>query len=117
MLTTLQWQDVALRLGLTVLAGMLLGSDRSERGAVVGLGVSARALGVVILQALKPLELRLRRGRSGTLTVRAGPEGPADEEIRTVLSVAGYEVLSWDVVYDRRGEGLRRTVRCQVGWR
>ena len=34
---TLQWDDIALRLVLTVIAGVLVGIDRSERGQAAGL--------------------------------------------------------------------------------
>ena len=34
---TLQWDDIALRLVLTVIAGTLVGIDRSERGQAAGL--------------------------------------------------------------------------------
>jgi putative Mg2+ transporter-C (MgtC) family protein len=40
MSVTLEWYDVALRLALTVLAGVVLGFNRSERGKPAGLGTT-----------------------------------------------------------------------------
>src|SRR5262249_12252360 len=45
MSTHLEWYDIALRLALTVLAGLVLGFDRSERGRAAG--VRATLLGGV----------------------------------------------------------------------
>ena len=40
MSVTLDWYDVALRLALTGLAGVVLGFNRSERGKPAGLGTT-----------------------------------------------------------------------------
>jgi hypothetical protein len=42
--------------------------------------------------------------------------GPTDDQIRSVLTSAGYRVASWDVAYSNRGAVPRRKVRSQVRW-
>jgi putative Mg2+ transporter-C (MgtC) family protein len=60
MSTTIQWTDITLRLGLTVLAGFLIGFDRREHGKVAGMrttilvGVAA-AVTMIQVNLLPPM--------------------------------------------------------------
>jgi putative Mg2+ transporter-C (MgtC) family protein len=202
---TLEWTDVALRLALTVLAGGVIGINRSERGRAaglrttllvclaasvcmilsnlllatsgktpdlfatfdvlrlplgiltgmgfigggailrrgelvvgvttaatlwfatviglcfgsgqLGLGLAALALAAFTLWALKWLELRLHQDRRGVLTLRAGPDGPGEDEMRAWLLAAGCWFTSWAVSYAGHGAGQRRVIRAEVRWR
>jgi putative Mg2+ transporter-C (MgtC) family protein len=202
---SLEWTDIALRLALTMLAGGLIGINRSERGQAAGLrtillvclaasvamilanlllathgktsdsfatldpmrlplgiltgmgflgggailrrgemvagvttaatlwlatviglcfggghyalGLAALALAMLVLWALKWLELRLHQDRHGILTLSAGPDGPSADEIRAKLLAAGCWFASWAVTYRGSGTGQRHTVRAEVRWR
>ena len=57
---TLQWGDIALRLVLTIIAGTLVGIDRSERGQAAGLRTTilvclAAAVAMIQMNLLLPM--------------------------------------------------------------
>ena len=57
---TLQWGDIAVRLALTIIAGTLVGIDRSERGQAAGLRTTilvclAAAVAMIQMNLLLPL--------------------------------------------------------------
>ncbi len=67
------WEDIALRLALTVLAGGIIGIDRGVRGHVAGLRTTilvalAAALAMVQANILLPIT-----GKTGDLLQRHGP--------------------------------------------
>jgi putative Mg2+ transporter-C (MgtC) family protein len=201
---TLQWPDVALRLALTVAAGVLIGINRAERGRPAGLrttllvclaasismiqanlllatagkaedsfvhldlmrlplgiltgmgfigggailrrgdriqgvttaatlwfvtviglcfgggqnllGLAALALGLIVLWALKRLEVSIGEDRQATLTLRAAADGPTEEDIRAALRAAGFEMAFWKVTFTGPANRRRRTLRCEVRW-
>jgi len=202
---TLQWDDIALRLVLTVIAGTLVGIDRSERGQAAGLrttllvclaasvamiqmnllmptagktpdsfatldlmrlplgiltgmgfigggailrrgnmvqgvttaatlwlvtviglclgggqlalGITTLAMALLVLWAMKRLEPLIRQERHATLSVSLNAAGPTDDDIPAMLSRAGFQIRSWDVVSNRSDAAPLRKVRCEVSWR
>jgi len=63
MLTHIQWTDVALRLALTVLAGLAIGYDRSEQGKAAGMRTTllvclAASVATIQVNLLLPTEGR-----------------------------------------------------------
>lgn len=83
--------------------------------AQIWLGVGASLLGVGILSGMKRLESSLKQYRQATLAVIAGEGGSSDDDIRSCVSAAGYQITSWSIVYGRSGKD--REVTCLVQWR
>jgi hypothetical protein len=82
---------------------------------LIAVGFLALVFGLVIVAALKPLEARLSRDCQGTLTVVETAAGPAEEEVRRVLTAQGFRISSSSVVRSASGEKLKLT--WQVNWR
>ena len=60
---TLQWGDIALRLVLTIIAGTLVGIDRSERGQAAGLRTTIL---VCLAAAVAMIQMNLLMPTAGT---------------------------------------------------
>ncbi|QEH38846.1 putative Mg(2+) transport ATPase [Aquisphaera giovannonii] len=101
----------AATLWLVTVVGLCLG------GGQLALGAAATAIALAVLWGMKRVEARLCRGRNARLVVVAEEGGLAEEDLRSLLAEAGFEVTSWEVATKRRPDGLRRTVRCGLRWR
>src|SRR5262245_57610775 len=62
MSTTLEWPEIALRLGLTIVAGALLGINRTERGVAAGLRT---VILVSLAAAVSMIQANLLLGTAG----------------------------------------------------
>jgi putative Mg2+ transporter-C (MgtC) family protein len=85
-------------------------------GGQHGLGLIALVLGIIILGAMRRLEAVVPQEHRGTLSLSLGEDGPGDEEIRTILESGDLKVASWDTTYTRKGDAVRRQLRCEVHW-
>lgn len=79
----------AATLWFVTVMGLCFGAGR------LWLGLAASLLGVGILSGLKRLELSLKQDRQATLPVRAGEDGPSDDDFRASLAAAGYRISSY----------------------
>jgi putative Mg2+ transporter-C (MgtC) family protein len=82
-------------------------------GGQHGLGLTALALGVLILWALKRLESNLPQERRATLMLNIASGGPADQEIRAMVDQGHGRITKWDATYFCKG---RRKISCEVHW-
>ena len=110
--TTVQGVTTAATLWIVTVIGLCLG------GGQLALGMTTLAMVLIVLWALKRLEARIRRVRYATLYVSVNAAGPTDDDIPAMLSRAGFQIRSWDVI-SRRGDAAAplRKVRCEVSWR
>ncbi len=110
--TMVQGVTTAATLWIVTVIGLCLG------GGQLALGMTTLAMVLIVLWALKRLEARIRRVRYATLYVSVNAAGPTDDDIPAMLSRAGFEIRSWDVI-SRRGDADAplRKLRCVVSWR
>ncbi|HEX4612429.1 MAG TPA: MgtC/SapB family protein [Urbifossiella sp.] len=85
-------------------------------GGQHGLGLAGLALGLAVLWSLKRVEARIPHDRRGSLALAVAEGGPADEEIRAILTAAGARAKAWSVAYSGRGRATRRKIVCEVHW-
>jgi putative Mg2+ transporter-C (MgtC) family protein len=85
-------------------------------GGQHGLGLAGLVVGLLVLWVLKGPEVRIKQERRALLILAVAQNGPTDDELRSALAAAGYQVASWDAAYRSRGDGRRRKVRSQVQW-
>lgn len=203
---TVEWPEILLRLGLTLLAGMVLGLNRTERGMTAGLrttllvtlaaaismiqvnlllategrssssfssmdpmrlplgvltgmgfigagailrrtsrisgvttaatlwmatilglcfgaghytlGLFGLAVTLVILMALKQLELMLPQEQRGTLTVGTAAGGLSDHHVRELIEASGAKAMAWSVAYlPGQTADRRQKITCEVHWK
>jgi putative Mg2+ transporter-C (MgtC) family protein len=76
-------------------------------GGQIGLGLTSLALGLIVLRGMKWLERRLQEQKLGSLIATAGPEAPAEEEIRAQLAAAGMNIIGCAVRYTEQGRRRR----------
>jgi putative Mg2+ transporter-C (MgtC) family protein len=96
---------------VTVL-GLLFG------GGQLILAVTATAIALLILWALKQLEKRLPTHRSGTLylelaTTRTTPTSLQETELRTIFHNAGYTISGWTAHYT---QATLSSLTCELRW-
>jgi len=101
----------AATLWLVTVIGLCLG------GGQLGLGVAATALALLILCVLKWLEANLSQVRHARLQVVVEQGGPGDDDLRTSLLEACFEINSWCIETKRRSGRLQRTIRCELKWK
>jgi putative Mg2+ transporter-C (MgtC) family protein len=61
-------------------------------GGQIALGIVSSAIGMIILEGLKPLELRTKQDRQGTLSIAVDPQDRAERYLRETGAV-GHEGL------------------------
>jgi len=83
-------------------------------GGQIGLGLAALGISAVVIWYLKRLENLLPQHRRAMLILTAGPDGPADDQIRQTLVGAHYSLGPWTI--DNAPAQTRR-VRMEVSWR
>ncbi len=83
-------------------------------GGQNGLGVTALAIGLVVLWGLKWLEAKLPQDRQGTLVLTIGPGGVEDKVVRKRVFLAGFEIVSLGVTHDNVDQC--RELSCEVRW-
>jgi len=83
-------------------------------GGQIMLGVIVSVAGLLVLSGLRRFERAIKRDRQATLSLLTGPNGPTEEDLRTVLQRAQYEINTLSVVYSA---GERCELTCQVSWR
>jgi putative Mg2+ transporter-C (MgtC) family protein len=84
-------------------------------GGQIGLGLAALTIGLIVLSALKWLEVRLPHDRQGTLVITTGGDGRIEEDLLQIIGSAGFEILSLGKVVDRSEN--RREITCDLRWR
>jgi putative Mg2+ transporter-C (MgtC) family protein len=70
-------------------------------GGQLVLGISALAVGLGVLWGLKAVEIRTKRDQRGILILTVAPDGPADEDVRSVLREQDYTVDASGLVYSK----------------
>jgi putative Mg2+ transporter-C (MgtC) family protein len=106
-----QGVTTAATLWLVTVIGLCLG------GGQLALGITTLAMALLVLWAMKRLEPLIRQERHATLSVSLNAAGPTDDDIPAMLSRAGFQIRSWDVVSNRSDAAPLRKVRCEVSWR
>jgi len=107
-----QGVTTAATLWLVTVIGLCLG------GGQLALGIATLAMALLVLWAMKRLESLIRQERHATLSVSLNAAGPTDDDIPAMLSRAGFEIRSWDVMSSSRSDAAPlRKVRCEVSWR
>jgi putative Mg2+ transporter-C (MgtC) family protein len=86
----------AATLWFVTVVGLCLG------GGQIGLGLVGLALGLIILWALKRLEMRVHHDHSAQLLIVTDPQGPTEKDIGDTLKSARYEVVSSKVAFANR---------------
>jgi putative Mg2+ transporter-C (MgtC) family protein len=84
-------------------------------GGQIVLGLTALAIGMIVLSVLKWLEVWIPHDRQGTLNLTRGPDGPTDDDVFSIIRSAGFRVLSVGVTVDAAEK--RREYTCELRWR
>lgn len=82
-------------------------------GAQIGLGLTAFALGFLMLSGLKRMELQRPQEHRGVLTVSFCETGSRRLEVESILRDAGLTVASRSMSYDAGQGGAKRN----IGWK
>jgi putative Mg2+ transporter-C (MgtC) family protein len=83
-------------------------------GGQNGLGVTALGIGLVVLWGLQWLEAKLPQDRQGTLVLTIGPGGVGNEEIRSRIQLARFQIVSLGMMHDNVEQV--RELSCEVRW-
>jgi putative Mg2+ transporter-C (MgtC) family protein len=84
-------------------------------GGQLALGLVALALGILVLEGLKRLEIQWKQDRHAMLSVIVATNGPTEEELTSRLQAGGYVIGPWGVVsFD---QNRQRELRTEVRWR
>ena len=84
-------------------------------GGQIALGLVGLLFGILVLASLRPIELRIKQDRQGTLTVVTTEDGPTADEIRVSLIAQEFGIASCSVVCTVAGS--QQELTCQVTWR
>ncbi|HEX3358718.1 MAG TPA: MgtC/SapB family protein [Tepidisphaeraceae bacterium] len=84
-------------------------------GGQIGLGLAALILGLLILWGLKFLEQAIHRDSRSILAMIILTDGPADEDIRSIIHKNNCKIGAWGVEY--QNDGNRRILSCEVLWK
>jgi putative Mg2+ transporter-C (MgtC) family protein len=84
-------------------------------GGQIALGLTALAIGMIVLSGLKWLEVWFPQDRQGTLNLTTGPNGPTDDEVFRMIRSAGFQILSVGIIVDAFEK--RRERICELRWR
>jgi putative Mg2+ transporter-C (MgtC) family protein len=84
-------------------------------GGQIALGVTASALGMIVLSLLKRLEDRLPQDRRGTLVLGVGSGGPTERQIISGVLAAGVVIVNMGMILDHAAE--RSEYRFELRWR
>jgi putative Mg2+ transporter-C (MgtC) family protein len=84
-------------------------------GGQILLGLTALAIGLIVLSVLKWLEIWLPHDRQGTLIVTRGRDGPTDDDIFKMIRSGSFQILSVGISVDAV-EG-RREYNYELRWR
>lgn len=98
----------AATLWFSTVMGFCFGSGQTA------LGLALLGLGIVILWALRWVEIFLKQRYQATLTVAVCPEGPSPQEIRRCLETGHHKFSTLAVRYTSRGRKLRFDVHWQA---
>ena len=85
-------------------------------GGQVGLGLGAFVLCFLVLAGLKQFELSMHREQKGTLRVIVSADGPAQEEVASLLRSAGLS-LSSPSLSQEKSPGKNRSFGWQLKWK
>jgi putative Mg2+ transporter-C (MgtC) family protein len=99
----------AATLWFTTVLGLCFG------GGQIGLGLAGLGIALITLELLRRFERQLHEERKATLQVIAAADGPAGEDLRTLLARAGLRIVKWTV--DWKGPQRERRINCTVRWR
>lgn len=83
-------------------------------GGQLRLGGAALGLALLVLWAMKWIELRLPQEHRGLLVMTFNRKAPAEEQLRDELKQYGYKLLSCAKSFTDHGQV--RELRCQVFW-
>jgi len=79
------------------------------------LGLSALAIGMLVLSSLKRWESLMLQNHRGVLTITSSLNGPTEDEVRGDILGRGFSIKSSQLCYDKADE--RWTIRCELKWR
>jgi putative Mg2+ transporter-C (MgtC) family protein len=83
-------------------------------GGQIALGFISLLFAMLVIAGLRPLELRVKQDRQGSLTVVTTENGPTTDEIQTRLAAQGYGVTRCAIVCEAAGQ---QKSTCEVTWR
>jgi putative Mg2+ transporter-C (MgtC) family protein len=84
-------------------------------GGQLALGLTALALGFLILWLLRSVEKRMKQDQRGELVVVAALDGPGEEKVTGVMADAGARIVSSSILLENRDQ--KRRLRFDVRWR
>jgi putative Mg2+ transporter-C (MgtC) family protein len=84
-------------------------------GGQNGLGVTALVMGLVVLWGLNSFESRLPQDRQATLALTIGADGIGNEEVRSRIRLANFQIVSLGVTHNNVEQC--RELSCEVRWR
>jgi len=90
------------------IVGLCLGAGN------LSLGVSATAIALVMLWALKRVDVSMTRKFRGALTISAQRSGLSETELRAAVERAGQTIVGWAVTYEDAAQ--RYEARVDVEW-
>jgi putative Mg2+ transporter-C (MgtC) family protein len=85
-------------------------------GGQLGLGLAGFALGLLVLTGLKKIEIRIPRQHSGMLKITVSSDGPAQDEIATMLNHAGLS-LSEPTLCVESSPNMNKVYGWKLEWR
>jgi putative Mg2+ transporter-C (MgtC) family protein len=83
-------------------------------GGQIGIGLTALALGIIVLWCFRWIEKLLRKERSASLTLVLAPQSHLEDEIKSHLTGFDVRIISWAT--GARAPSGQRTLRCEVRW-
>ena len=84
-------------------------------GGQIVLGLAAMVLGIGVLWGLEYVERLMKEDDRSILEVTVLSNGPADDEIRSIIEQTGCRVMAWGVEFVNARR--QREIRCQVRWK
>jgi putative Mg2+ transporter-C (MgtC) family protein len=84
-------------------------------GGQLALGLVGLALGLLVLEVVKRVEVRFKQDRHAMLSVIVGDNGPTEQELTSQLKAEGFVISPWGIVsFD---QNRQRELRTEVRWR
>ena len=85
-------------------------------GGQIALGISASALGMLVLSGLRWFDYRLKQDQHGTLCLTTEPDEPSEEAIQSTIQKTGYKIVTVSSVV-LNNQTRKRELELRLQWR